>query len=103
MNDELFELILKTLRPETLARLAVDIEYAQEDWQYYPEEAPSKAMRKNLEQTLDLIIDLGTEQATAAALNFQQMLHQIRDKRQKEDWSRDRDQQERQNWLKDYE
>ncbi len=101
MNDELFELILRTLRPETLARLAVDIEDAQEDWQYYPEVAPSKAVRQNLDQTLALIITLGAEQATG--VNFQQMLDQIRDKRSEEDWSRDRDQQERQNWLQDYE
>lgn len=101
MNDELFELILRTIRPETLARLAIDLEDAQEDWHYYPEEAPSTATRKNLEQALALIINLGVEQATSS--DFQQMLDQIRDQRPEEDWSRDRDQQERQNWLEDYE
>lgn len=47
MFNELFK-ILSFLRPKTLAYLAQDLSDSQEEWQYYPENAPAETLQQEL-------------------------------------------------------
>jgi len=102
MNQDLFQTLLATLRPQTLAQIAVDLEDALEDWQFYPEEAPPADVRQALQQALSFAVETGTAKAQAQKIDFQQLLEQLREARDAEDWSQERARQERQNWFKDY-
>jgi len=103
MNEELFEILLSTLSPKTLAYLARDLEDSQADWRYYLEDAPSEAVRQELTQTLKTIEAVGTALAEADGLDFSQLLQQAIEEQQQEEWTWQRDRQEQQNWTKDLE
>jgi len=103
MDDQLFETLLDALSPNTLARLLVDLEEAQEDWQHYPEDAPPEAVRQQLAQTLALIAKIGSNRTGADATGFEQLVDQIKEERYSENWLQERNRQARQNWLQDYE
>ncbi len=103
MNKTFQNALLNNLALKTLAHMVVDLETAQEDWQFYPEDAPSQAVQEELAQLLKLILEFGQNRVQANKLDFKTLLEQIRDAQEEEDWLKDRGQQEQQNWLKDYE
>lgn len=103
MNQELFALILACLEPKTLAYLVRDLQDLRADWQYYPEEAPNESVREELEQLIKLLMTQGVELTAAGEAVFLQLIEQARAEQQAEDWAHQRDQQERKNWLQDYE
>jgi hypothetical protein len=102
MSPDQLTTLLTTLQPATLARMVVDLQELQQDWQHYPEEAPPAPVREALEQALAEIMKHGAARIEAGSSDFRQLVEQIKDERQAEDWSRDRDTQEQQNWLSDF-
>lgn len=103
LNTPLFETLIAFLQPQTLARMVIDLEEALEDWQYYPEDAPPETVRQEVAQILEYLIESGTAKAGASDLDFQMLLEQARNQQRAEDWPMERDSQEKENWLKDYE
>lgn len=103
MTEELFKLILQALIPKTLAYLVRDLEESQADWQYYPNDAPPDTVQEKMRQTLEVIKTIGAERAAAEGLDFAQLLHQVGEEQQQEDWAWQRDRQEQQNWTNDLE
>ena len=103
MNDDLFKTMLNYLTPKTVAYMVRDLQAGQEDWNYYPEEAPSETVKQELVQTLQLLTDFGTKLAALEGLSFQQILQQALLEQQQEEWAWQRDLQEQQNWTNDLE
>lgn len=101
MSPQTLKILLNQLSPQTLARLVVELEEAREDWQFYPEQAPAKAVQNEVAQTVTLIMEIGTDKIVEA--DFQQLIEQARERRQAEEWPLERDRQEQQNWFEDYE
>lgn len=101
MNQEIFCLFLECLEPKTLAYLARDLSECQEDWGFYPEEAPHEALQQELAHVLAAITRLGVDLTDRDETRFMLLVEQARDEQQSEDWASQRDRQERQNWLKD--
>ena len=58
-SPELFEALLNTLEVDTLARLVVDLEEAQAEWQADTAAAPSQAVQEGLNQVLKNLLRLG--------------------------------------------
>lgn len=102
MNWDDFGNLLRHLHPETLARIVVDLENAQEDWAFYPEDAPPEAIQEMVDEALTLIISIGEGRAEAKNVEFRHLLEQLRDEQDEKDWAETRDQQEIKNWLDDY-
>ena len=102
MNSEYLTTLLAALQPATLAHMVADLQDLQQDWQQYPDEAPAEADRQALKVALDAILSQGTALSGSGWPGFRQLVEQIRDERQEEDWSRARDRQERDNWLDDF-
>lgn len=100
MSNELFK-TLNFLSVKTLAYLVRDLSDSQENWQYYPENAPAETVRQELMQTLEVIIAIATERAIADSLDFAQLLQQVVQEQQQEEWAWQRDHQEQQNWTND--
>jgi hypothetical protein len=46
---------------------------------------------------------LGTARAKTEQLDFQELLEQVREAQQDDDWLAERNRQNRENWYKDYE
>jgi len=103
MNEELLQVIFRALKPKTLAYLVRDLEEAQDDWEYYPEEAPAPPLRAALDQTIKTLVGLGTAAAEVEQADFQRILAQARAELEQEEWLSQRDAQERQNWTADLE
>ena len=103
MDQELFSLMLDCLERKTLAYIVRDLADRREDWRYYPEEAPDEALRGELTQLVEILMKRGIELTAANEPDFLHMVEQIKDEQPAEDWPGQRDQQERQNWLEDYE
>jgi hypothetical protein len=101
MNEELFNVILNALTPKTLVYLIRDLEEAQTDWRYYPEDAPPETVQQDLQQMLEAIRALATEQAAAEGLDFARLLEQANEEQRQEDWFSQRNTQVQQNWLND--
>ena len=101
MNWQTLKILLNTLQPNTLARLVIDIEDAQEDWEHYPEEAPSVAARKQINQVLGHITKLGVDWGETADFDFAEMIEQIRESQPADDWLLERDKRDQENWTKD--
>ena len=101
ISPELFEALLNTLEVDTLARLVVDLEEAQAEWQADPATAPSQPVQDGLTQVLRNLLRLGNTLARNEGGDFQQLVAQLR-ARDQEDWASDRDRQERQNWYNDF-
>lgn len=103
MNQALFSLFLESLEPKTLAYLARDLTECQEDWGFYPEEAPPEPHQKELAHVLAAITRLGADLMDGDEARFLELVEQARDEQEEEDWAADRARQERQNWLEDLE
>ena len=101
ISPELFEALLNTLEVDTLARLVVDLEEAQTEWQANPAAAPSPSVQEGLNQVLRNLFRLGNTLARNEGEDFQELLAQLRARTQ-EDWASERDRQERQNWYSDF-
>jgi hypothetical protein len=101
ISPELFEALLNTLEVDTLARLVVDLEEAQAEWQADPAAAPSQSVQEGLTQVLRNLLRLGNTLARNEGGDFQKLVAQLR-ARDQEDWASDRDRQERQNWYSDF-
>jgi hypothetical protein len=102
MDDTLFQALLKTLSPLTLARLVVDLETAGQDWATYPAEAPPEPLRAGLVALLAIIDQVGAERAQQEGLDFARLTAAARQASESIDWSAGRDQQERDNWFSDF-
>lgn len=81
--------------------MVVELEEAQEDWQFYSAQAPAQAVQNEVEQTLALLMELGAAKTTEP--DFRRLIEQTRVAQQAEEWAMQRDRQEQENWLKDYE
>ncbi|MEM7344616.1 MAG: hypothetical protein AAF485_10260 [Chloroflexota bacterium] len=92
---------LAYLQPKTLAYLVRDLMDRQEDWDFYPEDAPNETEKKVISQIIEKAKHIGTEACKAETFSFEQLLEQA--EVEHEGWQNERDQQEQQNWLKDYE
>lgn len=103
MNQKQLQNLLTTLRARTLAQMVVDLEDAQEDWQYYPEDAPPAEVGQALDKILKLVRNIGAKQARAEGVDFDRLIEQILDARDRADWTQERNRQVRENWLKDLE
>ena len=101
ISPELFEALLNTLEVDTLARLVVDLEEAQAEWQANPAAAPSQSVQEGLNQVLRNLLRLGNTLARTEGEDFQELVAQLR-AREQEDWASERDRQERQNWYNDF-
>lgn len=101
ISPELFEALLNTLEVDTLARLVVDLEEAQAEWQADPAAAPSQSVQAGLAQVLANLLRLGNTLARNEGEDFQQLVEQLR-ARDREDWASERSRQERQNWYSDF-
>lgn len=102
ISPELFEALLTTLEVDTLARLVVDLEEAQVEWQDNPKAAPSKRVQEGLNQVLDNLLRLGDTLAAEEGIQFRQLVEQLKDRQQVEEWGQERAQQEQQNWYSDF-
>ena len=102
MNDQFLQTLLNQLTPGTLARIVLDLEQAQEDWAGFPETAPLEADQQALLIALALIREIGQGQAREEGLDFEEMLEQVRAEQDEADWQADRDRQEVNNWLSDF-
>lgn len=101
VNWQTLKTFLNTLQPNTLARMVIDIEDAQDDWEHYPEEAPSAATRKQINQVLGYIMKLGVDWGETADFDFAEMIEQVRAEQPADDWLLERDQQDQENWTQD--
>lgn len=99
----MFNTLLYALKPKTLAYLVRDWEDYQEDWRYYPEEAPPPHVQQELKQILEQIKTAAPELAAAAGLDFAELLQNAIDEQRQEEWPDQRNQQVRKNWLSDLE
>ena len=102
LDETIFQALCKSLSPRTLAQMIVDLEQAQEDWEYYPDEAPSGEMQQTLLGLLPVIQDQGQTLAGQEGLDFGQMVEQTRAARTDEDWVDKRGEQVVQNWMSDF-
>jgi hypothetical protein len=98
MDESLFRVLLTTLRPATLAAMLADLQEAQAEWQHYPEEAPALTTQEALLQIAALISEIGQNQTP----NFQQLVEQAQVQKAEQSWAEERDQQEVENWLSDF-
>lgn len=103
MNEQLFTTLLNHLQLKTLAAIIVDLEEAQEAWQYYAGDAPPDTVRQDLMNIRELVAQLGTARAKTEQLDFPELLEQVREAQQDDDWLAERNRQNRENWYKDYE
>ena len=103
MTEEQFKLMLNSLTPKTLAYLVRDLEETQADWGYYPHDAPSEAIQKELGQTLQAIREIGTSRAGEEGLDFVRLIQQVNQEQDQAGWAWQRDRQEQQNWTSDLE
>ncbi len=103
MKQELLSLLLDSLEPDTLAYLVRDLTECQEDWEFYPEEAPPEPLRQELAHLLAAATRLGVDLTDGDEAKFLQLVEQARSQQQTEDWTAQRERQERQNWLSDLE
>jgi hypothetical protein len=103
MTDEQFKLMLNSLTVKTLAHMVRDLEETQTDWDYYPQDAPSEAIQKELGQTLEAIRKIGISRAGEAGLDFARLVQQVNAEQDQEGWAWQRDRQEQQNWTSDLE
>lgn len=104
MNQPLFDLFLDSLEPKTLACIVRDLEDTLADWGHYPETAPGDRLKDEVEQLIERIKQQGADLADGSESGFLQLVEQARaELRQDENWASQRDRQERQNWLQDYE
>ncbi len=102
MNQHLFETLLNTLQPATLADILLDLEEAAADWQHYPETAPTAAEQRALAGLQTTIEQLAHQRAAAETLDFDELLAQLRAEREDPGWLDDRNRQTRDNWFSDY-
>jgi hypothetical protein len=102
ISPDLFEALLNTLEVDTLARLVVDLEESQAEWQADPESAPSSPVREGLRQVLANLLKLGETLAANEGIEFRQLVEQLKTRPQVEDWASERTRQERQNWYSDF-
>jgi hypothetical protein len=102
MDQQLFETLFNNLDLKTLAEIVVDLESAQEDWQYHVADAPPEPVKQQLIDILKIVTERGIERAAAEQLDFEQLLDEIRDERQPDDWMAERNRQTRENWYSDY-
>lgn len=102
MNQHLFETLLDALQPTTLAAMLLDLAEAADDWQHYPEDAPSAADRRALAELQAAIEQLARRRAAAESLDFDDLLARLRAGRDDSGWLDDRNQQTRDNWFSDY-
>ncbi|MEW5957345.1 MAG: hypothetical protein AB1801_06455 [Chloroflexota bacterium] len=103
MKQELLSLFLDCLEPKTLAYLVRDLTECQEDWLFYPDEAPPESLQQELAHLLAAVTRLGVDLLDGDEASFLQLIEQARAEQESEDWSRQRERQERQNWLSDME
>ncbi len=101
-TNELLPRLLQTLSPETLARMIIDLEQAQEDWAHYPEDAPSPADQTALIELIPQLHQTGQQQAKAEGRSFDHIFEQVKEQLDASDWASERDDQEVQNWLNDF-
>ena len=97
MNNQLLLAFLNTLSPNGLAAVAADLENSVEDWEFYPEDAPSEHVRRELRQLLEEIFKRGREQSP----NFDDLLEEARNAQDADNWIGGRSQQVQQNWYSD--
>lgn len=102
MKLDVFITLLGALRPTTLAHLAVDLEEAAADWETYPENAPDAATQQALTALHQQVVEQGGNRAAADRQDFDELLAQVRDERDQENWLVQRNRQTRQNWFEDY-
>ena len=95
MTEDLFEF----LRPRTLAYLVVDTEEVLEEWQAYPEVVPDTPVQEALRQFGAAAAAAGRRQSGDS---FEKILEQVRDESDEDNWLSRRNQQNRDNWLADY-
>lgn len=98
MDERLLRLLLEVLSLETLAAMVADLQEAQEDWQHYPAEAPDETRREVLVHGAAIITEIGQAQAP----NFQKLVEQAQAQKAEGTWVSERDRQEVQNWLSDF-
>jgi hypothetical protein len=91
--------LLQFLRPQTLACLVVDTEETLEEWQTYPENAPAPPVQEALRQLGVAAADRLRWQTEGS---FEEILEQVRDQYDQDDWLTWRNEQDRDNWLADY-
>jgi hypothetical protein len=103
LNQALFSLFLECLEPKTLAYLARDLTECQEDWGFYPEEAPPEATQEELAHVLAAVTRLGIDLMEGDEAEFVELVEQARDEQEADDWAAHRARQERKNWLNDLE
>ena len=103
MNRELFALLFDCLEPKTLAYVVRDVTERLEDWHYYPVEAPVEAQQQVLASLVEAITKLGNGLTVGTEPDFRQLVEQAGEELQAEDWTSQRDRQERLNWLQDLE
>ena len=82
--------------------MVVDLQDLQQDWQRYPDDAPAASDRQALAELLAEIMKFGMARSGSQAPDFRQLIEQVKDERQAEDWSWARDRQEQDNWLNDF-
>jgi hypothetical protein len=98
MDESLLRRLLEVLSSTTLAAMLVDLQEAQEEWQHYPEETPALTIQEALLQIAALISEVGQSQTP----DFQQLVEQAQAQKAEQSWAEERDQQEVQNWLSDF-
>ena len=102
MNWDSFKTLLSQLRPETIARLVIDLENAHEEWEFYPEQAPPEATRQFLDEAMAVIVSLGDKRAKEEDSEFRRLIERLREEQDQTNWAARRDRQEIDNWLDDY-
>jgi len=102
MNNEFLQTLLNQLTPPTLARIVVDLEQAQEDWASFPETVPTQAEQQALVAALAIIREIGQTQARSEGLDFEEVIEQAKVEQDEADWQAERDRQEVDNWLSDF-
>jgi hypothetical protein len=81
-----------------------DLEDTLADWPHQLETAPDDGLKTALQQLLESIVKRAITLTEGGESGFWQLVEQARaEQRQAEDWAVQRDRQERQNWLRDYE
>lgn len=101
MNEDLFNVILEALAPKTLAYVTRDLEELQDDWAYYPEDAPPETRQQELRRLLEAIKTVAAERAAAEGFDFAELLEQVSAEERQEEWTSQRNRQVQQNWLSD--
>lgn len=102
MNQALFDLILDCLEPKTLAYLVRDLEDSRAGWRDYPDQAPPDSLKNEMDQVIERLRQLGAKLTRGDEPDFTGLLEQARADLD-DNWTWQRNQQIRQNWLQDLE